>query len=617
MGQVIDGRYEVLALLARGGMATVYEAVDLRLDRVVALKVMHPHLAEDPDFVTRFEREAKAAARLTHPHVVGVYDQGRADGLIYLAMEFVPGRTLREVMKQFGPLSPEQALVLLDPVLEALQAAHDAGFVHRDIKPENVLISDDGKVKVADFGLARALATSNSSATQGVIIGTVSYLSPEQVERGDADARSDVYAAGILLFEMVTGQVPHAGDSPLSVAYQHVNNDVPAPSSIREGIAADVDALVITATRRDPDARYGQAEDFLADVHRVQGVLPQPRPFADSRDTLVVDASEAARIAAGGAGRVRTAAPVINDTGELAYRNPRRRWPWIAGIIAVILVVAAGAGWYLANTMGPHVPAPSVVGQTSQQAATTLATAGLSLVVGDRQYSETVPKDQIISEDPVPGAPVREHGTVSVTVSLGPLRYAVPDVTGKSPADAASAITAAKLTAGPTVPAFSDSVPSGQVSGTDPVIGTQVKPGTTISILVSKGPKPVPLPSVVGQQRTAAEAALTTAGVTVAVTEQYAMKIPSGQVISQSPAAGTVVNSGTSFSLTVSKGPPPVTVPRVVDLHKSTAIAELRKLGFVPHVVSAGFTPLNRVYSQSPAPGTQLPKGSVVTIRIV
>ena len=216
-------------MLARGGMATVYEAVDLRLDRVVALKVMHAHLADDPDFVSRFEREAKAAARLTHPHVVGVYDQGKADGHVYLAMEYVPGRTLRDVMKQFGPLTPEQALVLLDPILEALEAAHGAGFVHRDIKPENVLISDDGRVKVADFGLARAVETSNASATQGMIIGTVAYLSPEQVERGDADGRSDVYAAGILLFEMITGQVPHAGDSPLSVAYKHVNSDVPAP----------------------------------------------------------------------------------------------------------------------------------------------------------------------------------------------------------------------------------------------------------------------------------------------------------------------------------------------------------------------------------------------------
>jgi serine/threonine-protein kinase len=316
-------------MLARGGMATVYEAVDLRLDRVVALKVMHAHLADDPDFVSRFEREAKAAARLTHPHVVGVYDQGKADGHVYLAMEYVPGRTLRDVMKQFGPLTPEQSLVLLDPILEALEAAHGAGFVHRDIKPENVLISDDGRVKVADFGLARAVETSNASATQGMIIGTVAYLSPEQVERGDADGRSDVYAAGILLFEMITGQVPHAGDSPLSVAYKHVNSDVPAPSTVNSAIQSDVDALVITATRRDPEARYPDAASFLADVRRVRATLPRPRPFTDSRDTLVVDASMTQRIAAG------ARPPQEQHAAPIEHRRSRKG-RWIALIVAFI-----------------------------------------------------------------------------------------------------------------------------------------------------------------------------------------------------------------------------------------------------------------------------------------
>ena len=281
VGTTVDGRYRVLSLLARGGMATVYEALDLRLDRVVALKIMHPHLAHDQAFVSRFQREARAAARLTHGHVVAVYDQGDDNGIVYLAMEYVPGRTLRDVLRQYGPLTPEQALVFLDPVLEALVAAHAAGFVHRDIKPENVLISDDGRVKVADFGLARAVEADGHSVTQGMIIGTVAYLSPEQVERGEADGRSDVYAAGILLFEMITGQVPHAGESPLSVAYQHVNSDVPPPSSIVRAIPPEVDALVVTATRRDATLRYQTAFDFLADTRRIRASLPPPRPFIE------------------------------------------------------------------------------------------------------------------------------------------------------------------------------------------------------------------------------------------------------------------------------------------------------------------------------------------------
>ena len=598
-------------MLARGGMATVYEAVDLRLDRVVALKVMHAHLADDPDFVSRFEREAKAAARLTHPHVVGVYDQGKADGHVYLAMEYVPGRTLRDVMKQFGPLTPEQSLVLLDPILEALEAAHGAGFVHRDIKPENVLISDDGRVKVADFGLARAVETSNASATQGMIIGTVAYLSPEQVERGDADGRSDVYAAGILLFEMITGQVPHAGDSPLSVAYKHVNSDVPAPSTVNSAIQSDVDALVITATRRDPEARYPDAASFLADVRRVRATLPRPRPFTDSRDTLVVDASMTQRIAAG------ARPPQEQHAAPIEHRRSRKG-RWIALIVAIAVLLAALGGWLIAGSiLAPKVPVPTIVGLTQSDAQATLTTAGLTLAISEQQFSESAPKDTVISSDPAPGGEVAEGGTVDAVISKGPERYSVPDVTGMTPDAAVIEITAAKLVAGAQTQVFDDTVAVGSVAGTDPKIGTSVKPGTSVSILISKGPKPVPVPDIDGKKSAVAQAALTEIGLIPVITEKYSEKVPEGQVIKVTPKPGTVVNSGTEVELVVSKGPPPVEVPTLVDLRKSQAIAILKKLGLVPKVISAGFTPLNRVFSQDPPAGTMIPKGSVVTIRIV
>ena len=598
-------------MLARGGMATVYEAVDLRLDRVVALKVMHAHLADDPDFVSRFEREAKSAARLTHPHVVGVYDQGKADGHVYLAMEYVPGRTLRDVMKQFGPLTPEQSLVLLDPILEALEAAHGAGFVHRDIKPENVLISDDGRVKVADFGLARAVETSNASATQGMIIGTVAYLSPEQVERGDADGRSDVYAAGILLFEMITGQVPHAGDSPLSVAYKHVNSAAPAPSPATSAIQPDVDARVITATRRAPEARYPDAASFLADVRRVRATLPRPRPFTDSRDTLVVDASMTQRIAAG------ARPPQEQHAAPIEHRRSRKG-RWIALIVAIAVLLAALGGWLIAGSiLAPKVPVPSIVGLTQTEAQSTLATAGLTLAVSEQQFSESAPKDTVISSDPAPGGEVAEGGTVDAVISKGPERYSVPDVTGMTPDAAATEITAAKLVAGAQSEVFDDTVAVGSVAGTDPKIGTSVKPGTSVSILISKGPKPVPVPDIDGKKSAVAQAALTEVGLIPVITEKYSEKVPEGQVIKVTPKPGTVVNSGTEVELVVSKGPPPVEVPTLVDLRKSQAIAILKKLGLVPKVISAGFTPLNRVFSQDPPAGTMIPKGSVVTIRIV
>ena len=623
VGQTVDNRYQVLALLARGGMATVYQAVDLRLDRVVALKVMHPHLAEDPDFVARFKREAKSAARLTHPHVVAVYDQGSAHGLIYLAMEYIPGRTLRDVIHQFGPLSGEQSLVMLEPVLEGLAAAHAAGFVHRDIKPENVLISDDGRVKVADFGLARAVSSTQTSATQGFIIGTVAYHSPEQVERGEADGRSDVYSAGILLYEMVTEEVPHAGDSPLAVAYQHVNSDVTPPSRIRPGIPPEIDALVVTSTRRDPGMRYQSANDFLADVRRVRAALPPPRPFADPRDTLVVDSVAAARL-----GRAPNGKPPKPDQRRPLPGNPppaapvdaprRGRKALVISVILILAVLAAGlAGWYVTAGARRMIPAPAIVGLTQAGAEEALLASGLTLTVIDKQYSEDVPEESVISSDPAPGADTPENGTVGAVISLGPERYAVPDVRGMSVATASDEIVAANLAVGSTKQVFDSVVPEGKVTATDPEIGLPSKPDAVIDLVVSKGPKPVPLPDVVGRKATAAKKTLTGLGIDVATDAKYSEDVSKGDVIAMSPKAGVVVSAGSTVTLVTSKGPPPVTVPNLIDSPRSKAVAALKKLGFEVQIVEAAKTPLNRVYSQDPAAGTELPKGSKVTIRII
>lgn len=630
IGTVVDGRYRVLSQLARGGMATVYQAIDLRLDRVVALKVMHAHLAHDDAFVSRFQREAKAAARLTHGHVVGVYDQGAADGLVYLAMEYVPGRTLRDVLREYGPLTPEQALVFLDPVLEALTAAHAAGFVHRDIKPENVLISDDGRVKVADFGLARALESSASSVTQGMIIGTVAYLSPEQVERGEADGRSDVYAAGILLFEMITGQVPHAADSPLSVAYKHVNNDVPAPSSMHGGIPAEVDALVVTATRRDPSLRYQNAADFLADIRRVRGMLPPPRPFIDMHDTLVVDASRVTApmsVSSRNTGPNPAATPPAHPptqppTGSAAGGQPpvryrRSKVPWLVGLLVLAVLASAFGGWYLAAGPGRSVSVPDVIGQEADQAAKALIAVQLTLAVTEEQYSETAPKGTVMSTDPPPGEGARPDSTVSAVVSKGPERYEVPVLKGRSAKAASEAIVAANLTVGAITEAYDDKVDLGDVVSTSPKAGASVKPGTVVDLVLSKGPAPVPVPDVVGRKVGGARTALDKAGLRSTVTEKYSDTVADGVVIAVRPKSGSIVNSGSRVELVVSKGPPPVTVPNLIDMPRNRAVNELRRLGLVPRVVEAAATPLKRVYSQDPAPGTSVPRGSTVTIRII
>jgi len=625
VGTTLDGRYRIERFLARGGMATVYEATDLRLDRVVALKVMHPHLAQDDAFVARFQREARAAARLTHGHVVGVFDQGFDGDHAYLAMEYVPGRTLRDVMRDFGPLSPEQALVLLDPVLEALAAAHAAGFVHRDIKPENVLISDDGRVKVADFGLARAMETSEQSITHGVIIGTVAYLSPEQVERGEADGRSDIYAAGILLYEMITGALPHAGESPLSVAYQHVNNDVPAPSTVHRGIPPEVDALVVTATRRDPGLRYQSATDFLADVRRIRGTLPPPRPFADSRDTLIVDARSmkgfeqvpaASPVPSGVATDAATVGSATADSRETTSRR-RSRAPLVAIVLLLTVLAAAVGGWWLAAGPGHTTPTPDVVGMSVDEAQTTLTAAGLTLEISGEEFSETVAEGALASTNPAPGDGVRVDGTVVGTLSKGPERYDVPDVRGMGQAEASAAIQAANLAVGTVREAYDDRAELGTVASLSPKVGTSVKPGTAIEVVISKGPKPVPVPRVEGRRLVAAKAALSEVGLNADVKQRFSEKVKDGSVISVRPGEGTVVDSGSTVDLVVSKGPPPVTVPNLIDMPRDKAVATLSNLGLKARVLEGDFSPLNRVISQSAAAGSEVPKGSTITLRII
>jgi beta-lactam-binding protein with PASTA domain len=622
VGTFVDGRYQIVSRIARGGMATVYEAIDTRLDRTVALKMMSPALAEDPGFVTRFRREARAAAQLSHPHVVAVFDQGEAAGLPYLAMEYVPGRTLRDVLRDYGALTPEQALTILDPVLEALAAAHDAGFVHRDIKPENILISDDGRVKVTDFGLARAVSNT-TTATQGMIIGTVAYLSPEHVEKGDADARSDVYGAGICLFEMVTGQVPFAAESAITVAYQHVNADVPAPSSIRPTIPPDVDALVATATRRDPDLRYPDCRAFLADVRRVRRTLPPPLPLSkDTQDTLIVPADMALVAAAG-----VTPTPVVHvrpvGPGESGGgpRTPQRRRGrgWIVAVTLLILAVGAAAfgGWYLAAGPGKQVTVPGIIGLDEAAASAALGQVGLRLEVSGEEFSETIAKGLIISSDPEPGASAAADSAVSVVVSLGPERYAVPDVRGEPLATAQAAITGATLAVGVITEEWDADIPVGSVVSTDPAVGDELKSGALINLVVSKGPKPVKLPGLAGTDAVEATTQLEAAGLVVTTTEEFSTEYAEGLVISSSPGKGERVPVGSTVTLVVSKGPPPVEVPYLIDMKRDDAVYLLTKLGLNVEINEPPFTPLNRVISQDPDAGTYVPFGSTVTITII
>ena len=615
VGRVVDGRYRVERRIARGGMATVYEALDTRLDRVVALKIMHPGLADDADFVSRFVREAKSAARLTDPHVVAVYDQGEDDGLVYLVMEFVPGRTVRDVLRQYGRLSAEQALTIIDPVLQALEAAHRAGFVHRDVKPENVLLTDDGRVKVADFGLARAIsAATSTAATQGLLIGTVAYLSPEQVERGIADARSDVYGAGILLYEMVTGSVPYAGETPLAVAYQHVNAEVPVPSSIRGDVPAQIDALVGTATQRDPDNRFPDAVSFLEAVRRARASLPAPRPFGDQdapaqSQTLVV--------------------PLVTDplnpgavpsaAGTTALRPPTRRRSKAPLVLLIVLALgaalAAGA-WFLGAAKSVQVP--TLVNLTPAQAQSKLTPLSLKLDATQTDFSETVKAGTIIRTDPSAGADSREGSTVTAIVSKGPERFTVPQVAGMTVDDATTALTDDSLVVGTTTQAYNASIPTGAVVTSNPAPGTKLKRGQAVNLVVSKGPAPVPVPKVVGKSQAQATSALTNAGLKVTSSQDWSKTISAGNVISSDPAAGVVVPKGGTVTIVVSKGPPPVLVPDVYKMAEADAKSALESAGFVVKIIyPIGITPFGRVVAQSPAAGKSLPWGSTIEIQVV
>src|SRR5512139_3587219 len=429
IGRVLDGRYRVGSRIARGGMATVYEATDLRLDRVCALKVMHTGLGDDDDFAARFVREARHAARLSHPNVVSVFDQGDDHGTVFLAMEYIPGHTLRDLIRKEAPMAPAKALSLIEPVLSALAAAHEAGLIHRDVKPENVLLADDGRVKVADFGLARAVsAETQHTATGGVLIGTVSYLAPELVVDGKADARSDVYAAGVIIYEMLTGRKPHEGDSPIHVAYKHVHEDVPPPSRLVPGIPPYVDALVARATARDRELRPADAQVLLHQVRRVRGALDHgvlddpeltqdltPTQHVDRGDsidyvtedapTIVPTAGAAAALAGrtwdgghegttviGGAGGMLPTRPrsADDEDGPGSSEGPRRsrKGPLLLALVLLLATVAGLAGWYYG--MGRYTTTPGVINLSVSQAKQKVEAAGLGFEVGDQAFSETV-----------------------------------------------------------------------------------------------------------------------------------------------------------------------------------------------------------------------------------
>lgn len=635
VGQLLDGRYRVEGRIAVGGMATVYRATDTRLDRVLALKVMHPALAADTGFVERFIREAKAVAKLAHPNVVAVFDQGTDGTYVYLAMEYVAGCTLRDVLRERGALQPRAALDILEPVLAALGAAHRAGLVHRDMKPENVLIGDDGRVKVADFGLVRAVDTQTSAST-GALLGTVSYLAPEQIGHGTVDQRTDVYACGTVLYEMLTGRKPYTGDTPVQVIYQHLNEDVPPPSAAVPTVAPQLDALVVRATCRDPRGRPADAVEMLAEVRGARAALgPQQldaQPAGGPVTAAAHPAGAATPVAAPGSEERTSIVPLpvgtrsgphdgVDRTTQLLLppeepaaprraARPRSRGP-LAVLVALLVLLGVGTGvWYIVD--GQFTTVPGVLALPQADAQKKLSRAGLDSRV-KHAFSLTVPRGDVISTDPAPGRRVRGNGTVTLVVSKGRQHARVPDVTGRDLATARREIDQAGLAPGPVTRTFSDSVPRGQVISTDPAGASEHPPGTPVAITVSRG-APVDVPDVIGESVTDAQQKLEDAGLKVVLAPGKVFSDEAGKdtVALESPDRGTQVGEGDSVTITVSKGQQMLDVPDVTGKSKDEAQQILQDAGFEVRVVSVFFG--DTVFSQSPDGGGQAPKGATITI---
>ena len=686
VGHLLDGRYQITARLARGGMATVYQALDIRLTRTVAVKVMHVGLGDDAEFARKFDREARAAARLSHPNVVSVFDQGQGLGRPYIVMEYVHGQTLRELITREAPLTPLRALEMIEPVLSALSAAHDAGLVHRDVKPENVLISERGQIKVADFGLAKAISGQTSTATQGLLIGTVSYLPPELVVSGRADARSDVYSAGVVLFEMLTGRKPHTGDTPIQVAYAHVHKDVPPPSALPTAgyIPPYLDALIARVTARDSDLRPHDAKVMLTQVRRVRAALRdgltdepeltqdltitlrrlptegEPGDHADYEATQQVAAIDLPRPAGSTAvdarpGYVAQPDPIHYPPPHLADAPPpavprrrhsgahpmepsarlpnspvsaerlaqdrrrlvrRRRRGWLALLLVLLLTtVAALAGWYLVD--GRFTSAPPLTSLTQTQASQAAEAAGLRIQF-DSAYSESVSQGIVISTDPGPGSKILPGETISAVVSKGPERYRMPAVLGLEQAAAEASLAEANLAVGAIDIRYSESAALGTVLAASERPGTALKKRTRVDLVVSRGPKPIPVTDWTGKSADEATKSLRKAGFTVTVTSKHSSTVKAGQVIRQNPDGGTGVAKDT-ITLTKSLGPVLVTVPLVRAMGVQAATEVMRRAGFKVKTakVTQNYLGVGYVAYTNPAARAKAPKGSTITLYLV
>lgn len=598
VGTELNGRYMIEQLIGTGGMADVYRAKDNLLGRTVAVKILHPQFAKDPVFIQRFRHEAQAAANLSQPQIVNVYDWGIEGEVYYLVMEYVQGRDLKSLIKQGGPLMPERAVEIAIAITEALEAAHAGEIVHRDIKPQNIIVTNDNDIKVMDFGIARSAGGSAMTQT-GTIMGTAQYISPEQAQGQAADPRSDLYSLGIVLYEMLTAKVPFDGETPVSIAYKHVREDPLPPSMINPDVSPELEAVVMKALAKNPENRYQNAVEMRADLERLLEGTPVYATPVLSPDEAAKGATAAYPLGAGTQGR------------------RSRAWIWI--IVVMILVAGAAAAAIAIVSSSSGVQVPNVVGQTEQQATQTLSQKGLKLSVSKRVIDMEKPADVVISQDPGAGSKISKNGTVEVVVSKGPELVTVPECRGVSETEATARLNEAGLKLGEVTQDFSETVPKDKVAEQNPEAGARVSKATSVNLIVSKGPEMVGVPNVIGLTQDAATTQLEGAGLVAEVASVSSTTQPEGTVIAQNPESGTRVAKGSKVTISVVKKPELATVPSVITQTQSAAETALTNAGFTVTVIDKQVTDptqKGKVVDQSPTGGTQAEKGSKVTIYV-
>ena len=628
-GNLIDGRYQLLRQMDAGGMATIYEAIDTRLDRRVAVKIMHAHLAQDEQFVERFIREAKAAAALSHPNIVAVQDQGwNQSGIpaVFIVMELVDGHTLREYLNERGKIAAADGIKFLLPVLSALGAAHRLGIVHRDVKPENILVSKEGRIKITDFGLAKgAMIGSTMTAESSVILGSVSYLSPEQVSRGIADSRSDVYSAAITAFEIFTGTKPFEGDEPIQIAFMHVNSRVPRISSLIPDIPKALDDLIFAATSVDPDERPRACQIFHSQLLAISQALnpsaPQMSleldiPIAPMREKRkkksrerFTQITEKISLTLPSVAAKETTVQV-RERRKVSKRVRRNRW--IAAGLAVLLGVTT---WWVLIGPGASVKFPSVVGATTEQANSTLTALGLTTAIVEERFDEDIAKGRVISTDPFAGDSIAPGGTVNLVVSKGAERYTIPSLLKLTPEAAVNLLAKSPLKVGEITEVFNAKIPKGFVISSNPEQGTRVKRDTLVDLIVSKGVETFDLASFVGTNGEQALNELTAAGFNVTTTYAFDEKAMPGEVISQNPAAGAPLPKGAAVEIFVSKGSAFVYIPNVMRSTQDRAVALLEDLG-LKVVVKKVTKSAKLVIGIDPKVNAKVKRGSTVTLTV-